>query len=431
MFCQIEINAREISKNLPFEIPGEACEKNIQLLEDYLKSLNSANVHRDMANVEEKRKKLSQWLTSLRDTAEYIQSSIGCTNTSFPPIENYTKNLSFKDFRKSDLCTICDECNWINCQCDSESNLLLEFQMSSEVFPESPGQINKKSEMEKFWSKLPVKGTHHCSSTPARGLRLQESEIGFQNPFENLILNNKSTLKFQEKIKRSQKKEIRNLMFNFKKSTTSKISMKIKILSEGHRILGGGGKKVSIPKLRILAPGRRQINILSTIFRSLDKYWFIFDNHKKCPLSGETSCTFCAFRNISQRLNQRKRETNIMPHEILMQQTKLSQGVDIENTRIESMIKSTVNYMSDDNEKFSKSMNLQMVCQDCGDSKQLGVGSLININNDLKEENLKLILENYIHCHITKLLKCCPASEMRKDVLTNTYLTDCKFAFVS
>ena len=93
-FCQIEINAREISKTLLFEIPGKACEKKIQQLEDHLKFLKSANVHRDMANVEENRKKLLHWVTSLRDTAEYIQSSIGCTNTSFPPIENCTKNLN-------------------------------------------------------------------------------------------------------------------------------------------------------------------------------------------------------------------------------------------------------------------------------------------------------------------------------------------------
>ena len=201
-FCQIEINAREISKTLLFEIPGKACEKKIQLLEDHLESLNPVNVHKNMANVEEKRKKLFQWLTSLRVTAEYIQSSIGSTNTISNPIENCSKHLSFKDFRKSDLCTICEKCNWINCQCDSESNLL-EFQMSSEVFPECPGQFKRKSEMDQLWIKTKS---------------------------ENIVTNN------DEKLDKDERK-IKKVKYDMDKTTFNsieqhKLQMKMEVKSE-------------------------------------------------------------------------------------------------------------------------------------------------------------------------------------------------------
>ena len=211
-FCKIEINAREISKTLLFENRGKACEKKIQLLEDHLEFLNSANVKRDLANFEEKRKKLSQWLTSLRDTAEYIHSSIGSTNTSSLPFENYAKHLSFKDFHKSEICTICDDCSWINCQCNSESNHLLEIQMDSEIFPECPGQINRKSEMDKSWEKMMSENFIINNEEKVENDEGKILKVNYD--MDKTSSNNMNENKFQEKIKLKSEYKQRKLNLN-------------------------------------------------------------------------------------------------------------------------------------------------------------------------------------------------------------------------
>ena len=83
------------------------------------------------------------------------------------------------------------------------------------------------------------------------------------------------------------------------------------------KLLGGGRPKiVKPPKIRILAPENEQLNIVATIFRSMDKYWFLYDHHGMCKFVGGESCKFCAFRSISLRLNERKPEPFIQPHEI-------------------------------------------------------------------------------------------------------------------
>merc|ERR1712082_24535 len=54
-----------------------------------------------------------------------------------------------------------------------------------------------------------------------------------------------------------------------------------KKIDTGNLKLCGGGRetKIKAPKLRILAPGSNLGNMVATIFRSLNKYWFQYDYH--------------------------------------------------------------------------------------------------------------------------------------------------------
>ena len=85
------------------------------------------------------------------------------------------------------------------------------------------------------------------------------------------------------------------------------------------KLLGGGRPKVpKAPKIRILAPGNVLVNILATLFRALNEYWFLYDQHVRCSISDKSQCVFCSFRSVSQYLNQPKREKSVHPYEISM-----------------------------------------------------------------------------------------------------------------
>ena len=64
------------------------------------------------------------------------------------------------------------------------------------------------------------------------------------------------------------------------------------------KLLGGGRPKVpKAPKLRILAPGNDLVNIVATLFRALDEYWFLYDQHPRCSIGKKSQCVFCSFRS--------------------------------------------------------------------------------------------------------------------------------------
>merc|ERR1712082_127017 len=93
---------------------------------------------------------------------------------------------------------------------------------------------------------------------------------------------------------------------------------------------GGRPKKIKAPKLRILAPGSNLGNMVATIFRSLNKYWFQYDYHTRCKYTEKTACTFCALRSLSQRLSQAKHEKHIEPYELVRLKFDLTDNINFE-----------------------------------------------------------------------------------------------------
>ena len=83
--------------------------------------------------------------------------------------------------------------------------------------------------------------------------------------------------------------------------------------------LKGGARppKVIIPKLRIIQSENEIIDLFANIVRSFSPYWHLYDSHDPCKFDNHKSCVFCSVRSLSLRLNERKQEATIVPHEML------------------------------------------------------------------------------------------------------------------
>ena len=153
-------------------------------------------------------------------------------------------------------------------------------------------------------------------------------------------------------------------------------------IQQCNKLLGGGRTKiVKPPKIRILAPENKEMYILGSIFRSFKNYWNIYDYHMKCEIINNRVCKFCSIRSLSQRLNERKREPYIQPHEIVENVEKA--------TSAQILMSTFITQMSASFKDFSFNESLNMVCQGCGRTHKSGQDSLIFI--DLSKENGDLL----------------------------------------
>ena len=114
------------------------------------------------------------------------------------------------------------------------------------------------------------------------------------------------------------------------------------------RLLGGGRGRPKIikpPKLRILAPCNEWLNMLVTLFRGLNNYWFLYDHHPRCQYVAEHTCIFCALQSLSQRLNQPKREKHIEPYKLNSLCRTFSDDCSEKDNTVK-MVESFINHLS-------------------------------------------------------------------------------------
>ena len=171
--------------------------------------------------------------------------------------------------------------------------------------------------------------------------------------------------------------------------------------------LNGGGRPKIIrpPKIRIISPGNKMINTLGSVFRTLNDYWFLFDDHKKCNYREENPCTFCAFRSLSQRLNQAKREPSIQPYELMMQ-TEIFE-LQRDQLTFDFIIDQTITLMCEKNRYFSNNANLNLACEGCGKIDKLSSSSLISIGDENQYDDISDILLEEIRNLKNRRMPCC------------------------
>ena len=187
------------------------------------------------------------------------------------------------------------------------------------------------------------------------------------------------------------------------------------------KLIGGGRPKiVKAPKLRIITSPNNYINIISTVIRSINNIWYLYDEHNKCPMKSEGNCTFCAMRSLSQRLNQQKREPSIQPHELLMQEDKIE--VNCTTDMLESFFNKILQLSSEDNKEFMQNCSLNAICKHCGQAKTLYNQPLIEIKDNNQSESTEEILEKCMEAGISSLDPCCNSSRSEHTIMKNQHL---------
>ena len=169
---------------------------------------------------------------------------------------------------------------------------------------------------------------------------------------------------------------------------------------------GGRPKLIKPPKIRVISPGHEMINTVSSIFRSFNKYWFAFDNHSKCLYKGKNSCTFCAYRSLSQRLNQPKRESHIMPYE-LIDQTDIFSIDTSQQLPLEYIMNQTISLMTQCNGEFQSNGNINIICKGCGQHSRIDNTPLITVENENQNKDISIILQTILNNFKERCMPCC------------------------
>ena len=172
--------------------------------------------------------------------------------------------ISCQENNKNSEKKMCMKCKWVACHCDTSSEDSLMFTQDSELYP----SLNEKEESaDRMWAQA---SRSVAENQPIEKLKeyafITSDIISLVNTDDRCGSENKNA-----------------------------------------KLIGGGRPKiVKAPKLRIITSPNHMINIISTVIRSINNIWYLYDEHNKCPMKSEGNCTFCAMRSLSQRLNQQK-----------------------------------------------------------------------------------------------------------------------------
>ena len=334
---------------------------------------------------------------------------------------------------------ICVKCKWIHCRCENTEHEF-SFDMTSEIFPtemELPPQIKSlqekthivKSEvvaietgMRTFSNEIVVEDSSSEELTMVEKklpnmidnvelLEKQSKELKItapQNILDYIMQNAKQHCKRcfidHTPLPRWCSKYMENNKTKGKCQQLPTSKIRSSETSSIQRLCGGGRPKViKPPKIRVLSPENRRINVLGTIFRSFNKYWFLYDHHEKCPFIEGVCCEFCSIRSISQRLNERKREPFIQPHEI--------QNVE-EDVHLDDLLGNCIIKMSERFNEFSINQALHLICEKCGQTHKTEKGPLVIIDVDNEKGDLCTEIENYIN----RAEICCKKEDQKGEI---------------
>ena len=293
----------------------------------------------------------------------------------------YLKNcLEVQAINKSN--NKCKKCNWSLCQCGNVNEDPLNFTQVSKLFP----NMNEKDlSRDQVWAKAPrsleeSEGTKNRISTTVSLTHFDMTNVHQNLKLSECVVSNKNE-KYMDNPK--------------KKPSLIQANSPIEIYKQPIKMYGGGRpKKVKAPKLRVVSCENDMISTISTIIRSLNHVWGVFDNHKKCQMKDDFNCTFCAVRSLSIRLNQPKREASVRPYELLMQEQIF------DNTGPSDMLEATLQQLllltSSSNKEFMRNINCNNNCSNCVRVNQLSNQLIIKIEGGNNVNNIENILQNHV-----------------------------------